>query len=164
MSGTPQRSAISLSSGMDWGAHAPSRHEWLDGDLARLVFLMHVFSEGAENHTRGRVCSPRGKFRRAKECAEFFGWAPRETEAPSNSLCEVLCEVLRLRVSILQNLTSRLRHLRGIFFETAEEEQCGGDADAGVGDIEGRPPAAARWNEFVVEGDLDGYEVDDIAL
>ena len=49
---------------------------------------------------------------------------------------------LRLRVSILQNLTSRIRLLRGIFFESAEEEQCGGDADAGVGDIEGRPPAA----------------------
>ncbi len=49
----------------------------------------------------------------------------------------------RLRVSILQNLTSRIRLLRGIFFESAEEEQDCGDADAGVGDIEGRPPAAA---------------------
>ena len=130
---------------MDWGAHAPSRPEWLDGDLARLVFLMHVFSEGAENHTWGRVCSPRGKFRRAKECAEFFvgGYRhlvkPKPPQIPS---AKPSAFSPRLRVSILQNLTSRIRLLRGIFFESAEEEQDGGDADAGVGDIEGRPPAA----------------------
>lgn len=51
---------------------------------------------------------------------------------------------LRLGVSILPiTPTSRVRLLRGIFFESAEEEQDCGDADAGVGDIEGRPPAAA---------------------
>ncbi len=50
----------------------------------------------------------------------------------------------RLGVSILPiTPTSRIRLLRGIFFESAEEEQDCGDADAGVGDIEGRPPAAA---------------------
>ena len=59
---------------------------------------------------------------------------------------------------------SRLNFLRGIFFKPADEQQDCGDADARVGDIEGRPPTVARGNELVVEGDLDGDEVDHITL
>jgi len=69
---------------------------------------------------------------------------PRKTKAPQNFSPRSPLRSLRLRVSILPiTPTSRVQLLRGIFFESAEKEQDCGDADAGVGDIEGRPPAAA---------------------
>lgn len=50
------------------------------------------------------------------------------------------------------------------FVESREKEQGGGDADAGIGDVEGGPPAAAGGHDFFKAGKPDADEVDDIAF
>lgn len=50
-----------------------------------------------------------------------------------------------------------------LFPQAADEEENGGDADAGVRDVEGGPPAAAAGHDLVVEWEFEEQEIHDVS-
>jgi uncharacterized protein YoxC len=88
-----------------------------------------------------------------------------ETLEPVEETLELVEETLEL-VEETKYLVKALSFLFGELFiaDAADEQEEGGDADAGIGDIESGPPAVAGGYELVVEREFDGDEVDDVAL
>lgn len=52
-----------------------------------------------------------------------------------------------------------------LFLEKSrDKQQCGGDADAGIGDVEGGPPTVAIGHDFLEAGQPDADKIDHISF